>query len=351
MQKQLYRRLTTELQRRLPNASVPQVKNLALLTQTLVFSPNCHLNNLALAAPLPGRRESLTNRIYRFLDNRHINRVRHYFPLLRRLFADWPDREVNLIMDRTDIGQEKSILLLAVGFKYRSIPLTWRVLPFGGTNADLQKQLLREIQPSLPQDKRIMFYADTEFRAVEVQQYCQDQHWGWQLGVKSDTLSHQGDARWRALQTLKVAQGSRRYVHNVTLTQKHAWSNVHLMIDWTYQGDHPRYVVCHRPTGRNTWRQGRKRFWIEPTFRDWKSYGFDLEASKIENDHHLDGLLLGISIATLWLLLLGHWVKLNDRADWLTAHHRRDYSLFHLGRDYAQRSQTCSWFLPICLQR
>ena len=351
MQKQLYRRLTTELQKRLPNSKVPQVNNLALLTQTLVFSPNCHLSSLALEAPLEGRRESLTNRIYRFLNNHRINRVQHYFPLVRRLLADWPDREVSLILDRTDIGQEKSILLLAAGFKHRAIPLTWRVLPFGGTGANLQQQLLREIQPYLPQGKRIMLYADTEFRSVEVQQFCHNRDWGWQLGVKSDTLFHPGDEQWQALQTLTVAQGSRRYVHNVTLTQKHAWSHAHLMIDWTYQGDHPRYVVCHRPTGRDTWRQGRKRFWIEPTFRDWKSYGFDLESSQIEDDRHLDCLLLGMAVATLWLLHLGYWVIVNDRADWLTADHRRDYSLFRLGRDYARRSQLCSWFLPICLQR
>lgn len=351
MQKQLYRRLTTELQRRLPNASAPQVKNLALLTQTLVFSSNCHLNNLALEAPIEGRRESLTNRIYRFLDNPRINRKKHYFPLVQRLFRDWPDREVSLIMDRTDIGQEKSILLLAAGYKHRAIPLTWRVLPFGGTGADIQQQLLGEIRPFLPKHKRTMFYADSEFRAVEVQRYCQQQGWGWQLGVKSDTLFHLGDEQWQALQTLTVAQGGRRYVHDVTLTQKHAWRNVHLMIDWTHKGDHPRYVVCHRPTGRKTWRQGRKRFWIEPTFRDWKSYGFDLEASQIEDDRHLDGLLMGMAVATLWLLHLGHWVVINGRANWLTADHRRDYSLFRLGRDYARRSQLLPWHLPIVLQR
>jgi hypothetical protein len=351
MQEQLYRRLTTELQKRLPNASVPQVKNLALMTQTLVISPNCHLNNLALFAPVEGRRESLTNRIYRFLDNPRINRKRHYFPLVGQLFVDWPDHEVSLIMDRTDIGQEKSILLLGVGFKHRVLPLTWRVLPFGGTGASLQQQLLQEIRPFLPKDKRIMFYADSEFRAVEVQQYCYSQGWGWQLGVKSDTLFHLGDEQWQALQTLTVTQGSRRYVHDVTLTQKHAWPNVHLMIDWTYEGDHPRYVVCHRPTGRDTWRQGRKRFWIEPTFRDWKSYGFDLEASQIQYDHHLDCLLLGMAVATLWLLHLGHWVRCADRADWLTADHRRDYSLFRLGRDYVHRSLIFGWRLPICLQR
>lgn len=351
MRKQLYCNLTTELQRRLPGASKPQVKNLALLTQALVFSPNCHLSNLALELPIAGRRESLTQRLYRFSDNGHVGRHSHYLPLVRNLFAYWPDREVNLIMDRTDIGQKKSILLLAAGFKHRALPLTWRVLSFGGTGAELQRALLREIKPYLPAGKRIMFYGDTEFRAVEVQRYCRQQGWGWQLGVKSDTLFHRGDEQWQALRTLKVARGQRRYVHNVTLTQTHTWSGVHLIIDWTHQDDHPRYVVCHQPTGRTSWRQGRKRFWIEPTFRDWKSYGFDLETSQIVDDQHLQCLLLGMAVATLWLLHLGHWVMVNDRANWLTAAHRRDYSLFRLGRDYARRSQLRAWQLPICLHR
>ena len=51
MRKQLYRKLTTELQRRLPAASKPQAQNLALLTQALVFSEDCHLPNLALLVP------------------------------------------------------------------------------------------------------------------------------------------------------------------------------------------------------------------------------------------------------------------------------------------------------------
>ena len=41
MRRQLYHELTTELGRRLPAASKPQVRNLALLTQALVFSEDC----------------------------------------------------------------------------------------------------------------------------------------------------------------------------------------------------------------------------------------------------------------------------------------------------------------------
>ncbi len=351
MRKQLYRKLTVELQRRLPAASKPQVQNLALLTQALVFSEDCHLPNLALQLPISGQRESLIQRLVRFLDNCHVNRRVHYLPLVRQLFACWPDREVNLVIDRTDIGQEKSILLLGVAFKHRAIPLTWRVLPFGGTGAEIQIALLQEVQPHLPPTARVLFLGDTEFRAVDLQRYCQLQGWGWQVGVKSDTLFHCGDENWQALRTVTVEQGQRRYVHHITLTKKHAFADVHLMADWTHNWETPRYVVCHQPTDHRSWRRGRKRFWIEPTFRDWKSYGFDLETSQITDDHRLDRLLLGMATATLWLLHLGHWTVLTKRVRRLMADHRRDYSLFRLGRDYARRSEIQQWTLPICFTR
>jgi hypothetical protein len=353
MREQLLSNLITELKRQLPGASKPQVENLALLTQALVFSPDCHLANLALELPLEGQRENLIQRLDRFLANPHLSRRRHYFPLIGQLLHTWPDREITLVLDRTDLGQERSILLLALAFKHRAIPLTWRVLPFGGTGAEMQVTLLQEIQPWLPQaePKRVMVLGDTEFRAVELQRYCQSHQWGWQVGVKSDTLYHTGDGPWQALATIPIQPGQRSYVHHVTLTQTAAFGPVHLLVDWTYQTDSPRYLVCHRPTTRSSWRWGRKRFWIEPLFRDWKSYGFDLESSHLVPDQRLDHLLLGMAVATLWLLHLGYWVIVSGRQSWLQAPHRRDYSLFRLGRDYARRSQLCGWELPICLHR
>ena len=201
----------------------------------------------------------------------------------------------------------------------------WYVLPFGGTGADLQIRLLKEVTPYLPENKRIMFYGDTEFRAVGVQRYCRQQQWGWQLGVKSDTLFHTGDGNWQSLRAFTVERGQRRYLQNITLTQSEAWANVYLMADWTHDWESPRYVICNRRATRHSWRLGRKRFWIEPTFRDWKSYGFDLESSHIDDDQRLDRLLLAMSVATLWMLCLGDWVRATGRETRLTANHRRDY--------------------------
>ena len=91
----------------------------------------------------------------------------------------------------------------------------------------------------------------------------------------------------------------------------------------------------------------RKRFWIEPTFRDWKSYGFDLENSKIDAAERLDGLLLILALDTVWLLHIGDWLTQHGRRYLLEPDHKQDYSLFRLGRDHLQRARTIGCKVPI----
>jgi hypothetical protein len=346
---ELYSKLTIHLRERLPTATVAQVRNQALVTQALAYSPNCHLATLAMLLSVPGQRENLVQRIRRWLANQAVTQQRCYMPLVRQLFAQWCGAEVGLVMDRTDIEDQRSILMLAIGFRHRALPLAWRVLPFGGTNAETQIALLKQVQPYLPDPKqvRITLYGDCEFRAVEVQRYCQAHHWHWQLGLKSDTLFCQGAADWQPLKAIGVTHGQRCYIQDAILTQQHAFGPVNLVADWTSNEETPRYVVTDQHADRNTWRRGRKRFWIEPFFRDWKSYGFDLESSKLVHPHRLETLLLGMATATLWLVHVGQWIIETDRRPLLEACHKRDYSIFRLGRDYAFRSQLLDWPLPV----
>ena len=347
--RQLYCRLTTQLHERLPNAPLTQVRNQALVTQALAYSPNCHLATLATLLPVPGQRENLVQRVRRWLANQAVSQHRCYMPLVHYLFAQWSGAEVGLVLDRTDIEDQWSILMLAAAFRHRALPLAWRVLPFGGTNAETQVALLKQVQPYLPSPKQVRttLYGDCEFRAVEVQRYCRARHWHWQLGLKSDILFRRGTADWQPLQAIAVTRGQRRYIQDVTLTQKHAFGPVSLIADWTRNEDAPRYVVTDRRADRYAWRRGRKRFWIEPFFRDWKSYGFDLESSKLVHPFRLETLLLGMATATLWMVHVGQWMIETDRRPLLEAHHKRDYSIFRLGRDYAFRSQVMDWPLPI----
>jgi hypothetical protein len=341
--------LTTELRKRLRRASLPQVRNQALVTQALAFCPNCHLPILALLLPVPTKRPNLVQRIRRWLANPAVIQDRCYMPLIRPVLAQWSQRELGLVMDRTDIKDRWSILTLAIAFRHRALPLAWHVLPFGATSAEQQIALLKQVQPYLPSQNhvRISFYADSEFRAVDLQQYCQNQHWHWQVGLTCSTLFRQGASDWQELRTIPVSRGQRCYLQDVLLSKTHAFGPVNLIADWTRKDDSPRYVATDQCADRHTWRQGRKRFWIEPLFRDWKSYGFDLERSQLVHPERLKTLLLGMTTATLWMFHIGQWVIKTHRRTLLEASHKQDYSLFRLGRDYAFRSQMFDWSLPI----
>ncbi len=119
------------------------------------------------------------------------------------------------------------------------------------------------------------------------------------------------------------------------------------MADWAVHQDQPRYWALDLPADRQAWRRGRKRYWIEPTFRDWKSYGFDLERSQIDDQHRLNVLLLGIALTTVWLIHVGDELLCTGRAPELDAYTQTDYSVFRLGRDYLQRCRTLNRPVPV----
>lgn len=343
----LQRKLVQHLQETGMEMSQPQVVNLALWSQALATSPDCHLTNLALGLPLDGRRENLVQRLRRFLKQEKLGWHRCYGHLVQQLFAHWQGREIVLVMDRTDMGQRWSILMLGVAYRKRLLPLTWQVLPFGGTSATMQQTLLRQVRPYLPTQARVHFYGDCEFRAVEVQSCCQDFGWHWHLGIKSDTYVQLADGTWHQLRTLPLQPGERRYWQQVYLTQQQGFGPVNLIADWSSNQEHPRYWAVDLPANAQAWRRGRKRFWIEPTFRDWKSYGFDLERSQIDDPDRLQLLVLGMAVTTLWMIHIGDWLTGNGYDHHLDRTQHADYSLFRLGRDYVRRCQTMHWSIPV----
>lgn len=344
---QLQRELKQNLQGIAPRMAQPDVTNLALWSQALALSPDCRLANLALEMPVAGERESLIQRARRALSGQPFVWRRDYVPFVRHLLANWKGEEVALVMDRTDLGQQRSILMLGAAYRKRLLPLTWRVLPFGGTGMEVQQALVKEVKPYLPTGIPIHFYADCEFRGVEVQRLCQSFGWHWQVGLKSDTYVHLSEQEWVQARSLGLGIGERRYWQRVYITHKYTFGPVNLIGDWSPNQTSARFWVLDMKADGQAWRRGRKRYWIEPTFRDWKSYGFDLEESKIDDDVRLNRLLFYFSVATLWIIHVGDWLIGHGHDHLLTRTHSQDYSVFRLGRDYVRRCQVMDWSIPI----
>ncbi len=333
----------------LPRAAPALLLNLALLVLSLAQSPNCHLSTLATVLPLDARRDNLIQRLRRWLKTPSLSWERYYRPLLTQFLANWPGVELALVIDRTDVHDRLSLLVVGIATTQRVVLLAWDVLPYGSTATATQLALLNRIQPLLPDPTQVRttFFGDAEFRAVELQRFCQAQLWHWHVGVKSDTLYQAEGGVWKTLRSIPIQRGERRYMQQLILTEQHAFGPVNVISDWNTTEVQPRHWVLDQRADRHAWRRGRKRFWIEPTNRDLKSAGFDLERSALPDGARLTNLVLAMAVTWLWMVYVGHWVIRTGRRPLLSADHKRDDRVFRLGRDWVRRALALNQPIPI----
>jgi len=221
------------------------------------------------------------------------------------------------------------------------------MLPYGSSSASEQMELLWKVKKDLPPGMRIHFYGDCEFRPVEVQRLCRQFSWHYQVGVKSDTYFRLPPDGWHLLSSLGLRAGERRYLEQCYLSKQHDYGPLNVIADWSKEQESPRYWALDLAADLQAWRRGRKRYYIEPSFRDWKSYGFDLEGSKIKDQDRLEVLLLGMAMTAVWMIAVGDWLEGNGAKPIIAPSEKGDYSLFRMGRDYVQRCRVMDWRVPI----
>lgn len=62
----------------------------------------------------------------------------YYLPLAKHVLQNWQGAEIALSMDRTDLNDRWSLLVVGIAFKGRIIPLAFEVFSFGSTSASQQ---------------------------------------------------------------------------------------------------------------------------------------------------------------------------------------------------------------------
>ena len=77
-----------------------------------------------------------------------------------------------------------------------------------------------------------------------------------------------------------------------------------------------------------------KRWAIESTFRDLKSYGFDLEASRIKDMQRFNRLLIGITLAYGWAVRVGHLLDQSGKRNLVDRGTKDKFSVYRMGRDW-----------------
>ena len=321
-----------------------RIKNFTWLLTGIYLSRSVHLSKIASKIPGKATATSRERRLSRLLDNCAIRVREWYEPVAKNILADMAQnvKEIRLIVDGTKIGFGHQLLMVAVAYRRRAIPLAWTWVRFsrGHSATDKQLALLSYVRSLLPKGVPVFLAGDSEFGSIDALKTLNRWRWKYVLRQKTNHLVKLAEHKdWQAFGTLTTKPGQRLWLGKALLTQKHAYP-VNLLTDWAVGEDEPWLLATNLPNLELALATYNRRMWIEEMFGDFKKHGFDLESTHLRHFMRLSRLTLAVALLYVWLIAFGSQViktglrYLVDRTD------RRDLSIFHIGWKMIERCLT-----------
>lgn len=335
----LYHTVLKQLCQWLPNERITRLRNLALLTTGIYMSRAVQLPMVVRKWPQRGKVPSLVNRLGRFLRNERVSVHTCYRPLAQQLVGLFSGQPIRLMIDCTKVGFNHQIMVVAIAYRKRALPLGWSVHPWGkgAVGANEQIALLTQIQSLLPPESEVWLSGDSGFQFVPLLRWLRNQGWHFVIRQSGNNMVSWAGQPWVRLADLGLIEGETRVIGWVRLTKKRNFGWVWLILHWKQGEDEPWYLVSDLKGYQLLIKQYQKRMWIEEMYGDMKRHGFNLEDTHLRHSDRLMRLFLGVCLVYVWFISLGSWVvkrgfrHLVDRKD------RRDKSYFRIGFDWMER--------------
>jgi len=335
----LYHTVLMQLRQWLPDERITRMRNLALLVSGLYLSQAVQLPLVVRKWPLEGKVPSLTNRLRRFVSNERLSVQSCYQPIVQQLVRLFTKGTIRLIIDCTKVGFNHQVMVVAIAYRKRALPLAWSVHPWakGGVGVVDQIALLSQVQSLLPPECEVWLVGDSGFQYVPLLRWLRAQGWHFVIRQSGNNMVAWPGQSWVRLADVELAEGETQIIGWVRLTSKHNYGRVWLILHWKEGEDEPWYLVSDRQGYRDLICTYEKRMWIEEMYGDMKGHGFNLEATHLRDTDRINRLLLGICIAYVWFVSLGSWVVKRGYRHLVDRKNRRDLSYFRIGWEWMER--------------
>ncbi len=210
---------------------------------------------------------------------------------------------VALILDQSKISDHHQVLMLAVRFGERALPVAWRVeTTQGAIGFETQRALLDTVAPWVPPSARVTLLGDRFYGTADLIGWCQQRGWDDQLRLKGNLVVFDGNDKT----TTKACAADRIfYLEDVALTGKRVRTHIGMVQDPGHPD--PWIIALSEKPGYLKTLEYSRRWGLEPMFSDFKSRGFGIEDTHIQYPERLGRLILIMALALYWSVSTGLW--------------------------------------------
>lgn len=284
--------------------SLPLRRLIATVIACLLEGTDAHLSDLAEALPdVESDQNTKEQRLRRLLSHPALSPQR-FLPAYLRLLCPILQRvpELVLSMDRTNWKKRKrhvNILMVAVHFQGRAIPLFWTVRGnAGNSGCEDWKTVLRPVITAIqaiPElaARPLIVTADREFASPQLAEWLH-QTFGVDSVLRlkrSEYLCDQTHDIQLADLVAFLPRGETRYYPQTIVTKTSTWRG-NVTITWAEDATEPLLVMSTLAGGTVSLTMYQRRFGIEPMFKDQKTNGFNIERIRVTDPKRIETLLI-----------------------------------------------------------
>lgn len=282
------------------------LRKLSLTVAALLEARKPGLAEIAARLPLKTTRSDMREQwLRRLLKNELLDPFEVMQPFARMELekAASAGQTIFLQMDQTDLGDRFAVLMLALRVGGRSLPLLWKV-ESGAANIgfDGQQELLDRLLGWIPVGAQVMLLADRFYPSAKLLQWLKAKGWKYRLRLKGNLLVDVGRPDVETIADL-AAGVTHRFEPQALLFASMESTAIGIL----HEEGHPEpwIIAMDCQPNRASVMDYSQRWGIEPMFSDYKSRGFNLEDTHLEDPDRLDRMMLFMALAMYWCTDVG----------------------------------------------
>lgn len=304
---QIHARLQAQLGQSLSEISL---ERLCLLVSGIIRAGSASPARIARALASLGlgeaKAESIERRIRRIENDPSIEAVLCLHPLARERLRMGRPKELLLILDPTTQEDRVVMVSVAVWYRGRALPLAWAIWP---ANTHLEQEgfwqrieaLLDEVAAIIPEGVSVTCLADSAFGTPAFTDIVVARGWHYVVRVQDQTRCRDTRGNECPVRELVRYRGQKKKLFGWAFKGRN-WRRGSVLVYWGRRHRRPLCLVSDLPPAWRLVAVYRRRYGIEATFRDDKSYGWRWEQGQVSLLEHQERLMVGMAIAT-WVTL------------------------------------------------
>ena len=304
--------------------SYPQYLLTVILINLLQDVRTVKLEELGRRFAYPIQLRSRIRKIQRLLSLPQFNVQTMWLPILSNWIEQrWSQGKViYVVIDRSQ-WREINLLMVSLVYRRRSIPIYFTILEKrGNSNLRQQKQVLLPALEVL-KNYKVVVLGDREFCSVDLAKWLsQEQQVYLSLRLRKSEYGELEPHMWFQLKDLGLEPGMSLYYQDIKVTKTKGFGGVNLAAKrkrnyQDYSTTDPWYLLTNLPSLSVATNAYAKRMGIEEMFRDFKTGGYNLEATRV-NNKRLISLILLICFAYTLATFAGESIKRKGVAKYVT---------------------------------